>query len=304
MNIEESWALVEAVERTGLTYMMSENFVFTRQNMMLLNMTNANVFGELTFAEGGYIHDSKHLMFNPDGSLTWRGVNTRNENSYAYPTHSLGPIAQWLKINREGGDEFESIATFESRELATHLYAAEQYGEEYEGAKEGYWKRSDCLLTIIRTKKNVLIQLRHDAKSARPHQMYHYGLQGANGAFMAGRHSEEDPIVWIKGRSPGKSPYKSGSPDKATWEPLWNYSDEFEHPLWKEWGSIASKTGHNGGDFFVMNEFSSAILEKRRPLIDVYDAVTWSSVRPLSAQSLLKQNQPVPFVRFRKPSLV
>lgn len=52
--------------------------------------------------------------------------------------------------------------------------------------------------------------------------------------------------------------------------------------------------------FFALEEFSSAILEKRKPAIDVYDAVTWSSVSPLSHQSVLAGGNPVKFVDFMR----
>lgn len=297
-SIEDSWALVEAVEKSGLTYMLSENFVFTRASMMVKNMARENVFGEISFAEGAYVHDVKRLMHNPDGSLTWRGRLRNEVNAMVYPTHSLGPISQWLNINKKDGDEFESMVTFASKEVANHNYFRDMFGDGHPGSERDFWKQGDSVVTMIKTKKGVLVQLRYDIKSNRPHQMMNYGLQGANGAYLTGRYDGEDPIVWINGRSPGKSSHQPNEP-KPVWEPLWKYADEYEHPLWKEWGSVAEKTGHSGGDFFVMNEFCSAILEKRPPLIDVYDAVTWSAVFPLSAKSIQSNGQPVPFVRFR-----
>ena len=47
----------------------------------------------------------------------------------------------------------------------------------------------------------------------------------------------------------------------------------------------AQKTGHGGGDFFILEDFINAIENQTRPAIDVYDAVTWSSVVWLSAES-------------------
>ena len=72
-SIEDAWDLVEAVETTGLTYMMAENYCYRRETMMILNMAEHGVFGETTFAEGAYIHDCRHLLFHEDGSRTWRG---------------------------------------------------------------------------------------------------------------------------------------------------------------------------------------------------------------------------------------
>ena len=72
-TLEECYALVETVEKTGLTYMMAENYCYRREAMMVRNMAEQGVFGELTYAEGAYIHDCRDLMFNSDLTRTWRG---------------------------------------------------------------------------------------------------------------------------------------------------------------------------------------------------------------------------------------
>ncbi|MFA9476664.1 hypothetical protein ACERK3_00005, partial [Phycisphaerales bacterium AB-hyl4] len=63
-------------------------------------------------------------------------------------------------------------------------------------------------------------------------------------------------------------------------------ADEFEHPRWKQMGEKASAAGHGGGDFFVLEDFVLAVQGERDNPIDVYDAVTWSSIIWLSEQSI------------------
>lgn len=58
-TIAEAWDLVKAVERTGLTYMMAENYCYMRENMMVENMVAQGVFGEISmvktkFTQGPY----------------------------------------------------------------------------------------------------------------------------------------------------------------------------------------------------------------------------------------------------------
>lgn len=72
-SLEEAWELIETVEQTGLKYMMSENYCFSRSNLTIKHMADQGMFGEITYLEGGYIHDLRHLTHHPDGSLTWRG---------------------------------------------------------------------------------------------------------------------------------------------------------------------------------------------------------------------------------------
>jgi len=102
-------------------------------------------------------------------------------------------------------------------------------------------------------------------------------------------------LIWIQDRSPTN---KRGIAEQ--WEPLANYQEEFEHPLWKEHRERAEKAGHGGGDYFILREFAASIAENRLPLIDVYDAVTWSSITPLSAESIAKGNVPVTVPNFKE----
>ena len=296
-TLDECWRLVETVEDTGMTYMLSENYCYMRPNMMILNMVEKGVFGELVYAEGGYIHDCRNLLFYPDGKLTWRGEGSHILPGNTYPTHSLGPIAQWLHVNRGNGDRLLRTATFMTKSVAIPIYVKRLFGESHPGVKRDFWKRGDSATTIIQTERDVVIVLRVDYHSPRPHNMVHYVLQGSFASYLSARYHGEDPLIWIEGRSPGQSPPKDAP---AEWESLWKYADEYEHPRWKRWGKEAMKTGHGGGDFFVLEDFVDSILQRKDPPIDVYDAVTWSCIVPLSIESVKKGNIPVEIPDFRK----
>ncbi|MCQ6557281.1 Gfo/Idh/MocA family protein [Paenibacillus mendelii] len=291
-TLEDCWELVETAEQTGKIYMMTENFCYFRQNMMIKNMTDQQVFGDLTHAECGYIHDLRSATHTADGSLTWRGQMLKDYNGNNYPTHSLGPVAQWLGIHR--GDAFDYMTTFVSKPSSQSGYFGEIFGTEHPGAKPEYWKQGDSSLTLIRTKQGAVIYLRNDFSSARPFNYAHYGLQGTKGAFLSARSSAENPLVWLDDRSPEKS-YTG----LVEWTSLWDYASEFEHPSWKKDKEKAEEAGFNG-DYFVIEEFASAILEDRRPEIDVYDSVAMSCVFPLSVQSVEAHGKPVAFPDFTK----
>ena len=103
--------------------------------------------------------------------------------------------------------------------------------------------------------------------------------------------------------SPGLSPSNFGYRDKARpggsdggtaaeWQSLWDLSDQYEHPYWKELGEEAIQAGHGGGDFFVMYDFARAVAGQIEPPIDVYDAVTWSSIFPISIENVKQNGEP------------
>ncbi len=291
-EIDEAWDLIAAVERSGKTYMMAENYCFMRDVLMVQNMVEKGVFGEITFAEGSYIHDCRDLYFEENGELTWRGNIRHTRDGNTYPTHSLGPVCRWLGINKT--DKLTTTSTWQSGSRALTHYAKRNHPSNQEYSQPSFWPHADTVTTLIRTQNEALIESRIDWASARPHHMTRYGLQGTTAAFTSQADASNEPLIWIEGRSPMNS---TGVAEG--WEPLYKYADEFEHPLWKTHLEAATKAGHGGGDFFVLREFADAVIENRPPLIDVYDAVTWSSITPLSQQSIAQGNAPIQVPDFK-----
>ena len=69
----------------------------------------------------------------------------------------------------------------------------------------------------------------------------------------------------------------------------------YEHPLWKREGEIAQKVGGHGGmDFIMIYRLLQCLREGLPPPdMDVYDAAAWSSVGPLSVESVSRGSAPV-----------
>lgn len=267
-TLEECWALVEAVEQTKKLYMLSENCCYYRPSMTILNMVEQGVFGDLTYAECGYVHDCRAINFNSDGSLTWRGELARDFIGNLYPTHSLGPVAQWMGINRH--DRLVSLVSMSTRQASIERYAAMRFAKNSPATKVKF-AVGDSTTTLIETAKGAVIDLRYDTASARPHpSTTYYSLQGLKASYAS-----DGDRIWIEGVSKGYD-----------WEPLGKYAEKYEHPKWKRWHEEAEKTAHGGADFFIVREFVEAVRAGGPSPIDVYDAVTWSCIMPLSAESI------------------
>ncbi|MCE9589404.1 MAG: Gfo/Idh/MocA family oxidoreductase [Planctomycetes bacterium] len=284
----EAMSLVRAVRDTGVTYMMAENYTYMRPHMMVLNMVRKGVFGDLTYAEGMYLHDCRSLVYLPDGTMTWRGDARRDMPSCnCYPTHSLGPVAQWMGINKE--DRIATVYSASAPPLAIAAYTRDRFGPKHPGAKPGYWSLGDSNSVIVRTKLGRVIYLRFDANSVRPHHAAVHELQGTSAVFRTQVDVRDEPLVWIDGRSPGgeaRGRRKRGNVSyPSAWEKLSKYAADFEHPRWKKHMATALKAGHGGGDFFELEDFIDAIDGRAPSPIDVYDAVAWSSVTWLSEKS-------------------
>ncbi len=271
-TIEEGWDLVRAAEESGTGYFLAENYCFSRNNLMVLRMAEEGLFGKLTFAEAGYIHNTRNLQFNEDGSLTWRGEENSDPalRGNTYPTHSLGPVCQAMGINR--GDRFTTCVSMSTPAYGFHNYAAKRFGPASTPAKLDTWN-GDNSLTLIRTESGAVVYLRFDNASPRPHRMGFYTLQGTKGA------SDDERGIYVDYQSKG-------------WEPFGEHYSRYDHPYWLRNAEKAKTAGHSGGDYFTLQHFYRSVREKRMPGIDVYDAVTWSALTPLSAMSLKQGSAP------------
>jgi hypothetical protein len=240
------------------------------------------VFGDLTYGFGSYIHEIRDMRFKKDGSLTWRGENVLHTRGIVYPTHAIGPVCRWMGINVD--DRLETLVAMDSKPAGTKAFAAEKFGADSEAAKVDF-ENGDTNQALIRTRQGRLIEVRYDTSSPRPNGMGQYSLQGTKGSYDSAFGLRK---VFLEGKSPAEQ-----------WEPLEKYQAEYDHPYWAKRGDEAESAGHGGGDFFVISDFLQAVRTGKSP-IDIYDALTWTSVLPLSEQSIRAGSQPVQVPDFRK----
>ena len=99
-DVFECWELVRTSEQTGVPCMLLENCCYGKKEMTLLNMVKKQLFGDVVYCAGGYEHDLRDEIGMGDDTHHYRQRNFMNRNGELYPTHELGPIAQYLNINR------------------------------------------------------------------------------------------------------------------------------------------------------------------------------------------------------------
>ncbi len=274
MTLDDCWGLVRAAEETGRIYMLAENCCYADHALMILNMIRKGLFGTLTYAECGYVHNCPGLMFQADGALTWRGEMTRDFAGNLYPTHSLGPVARWLGVNR--GDRMVSLVAGATGHASLNQFVSQRFPAGHP-ARQIRFQAADSTTVLIRTAKGVLIDLRYDIVSPRPVVSTTYlGLQGTTASYESRTGS-----LWVQGRSKGNA-----------WEPAADYAKEFEHPMWTESRRQAAGSGHGGIDFFTVRDFLRTVQRGGPSPVDCYDAAAWSSIIPLSGKSLAEGGKP------------
>ncbi len=293
MTIEECWDLVHTSERTGMPMMMLENVCYRRDVMAVMNMVRQNIFGELVHLQGGYQHDLREVKLtssNGEGTgvefgekgfseAQWRTHHAVNRNGDLYPTHGVGPVAMMLDVNR--GNRFTELVSYSTKARGLHNYIVKNGGENHPNAKVNF-KLGDVVTTMIRTANNETVLLQHDTNLPRPYSLG-FRVQGTNGIWM-----DVNKSIYIEGQSK----------EAHRWEDAAAWLDKYDHPLWKKYGADASGAGHGGMDWFVLNAFIEAAKRKINTPQDVYDAVTWSAITPLSETSIQMGGASVDFPDF------
>ena len=256
--------------------MMLENLIYPRYVMQVQHMVEQGLFGDLTYGLGNYIHDLRDRRFNPDGSLTWRGENLRDNVGIIYPTHAIGPVCRNMGIGKDGQARLAGRDGEQVRRRRTRT-RVEKFGADSPAAKVEF-KNGDTNQALIRTAQGPPDRnpLRHLQPAPDRHDQCAPGHAAAPTKQRFGQR-----MVYLEGRTPGEK-----------WEPLEKYEPEFQHPRWKAEGDKVGGADHQGGDYFVIADFLEAIRTGQSP-IDMIEAVTWSCIRPLSADSIAGGSKPV-----------
>lgn len=282
VTLEECWQLVDTAEKTQKHCMMMENCCYGRDELMVLNMCRQGAFGDLTYGEGGYIHDLRGQMVAMDrGTGSWRTIHHMKRNGNLYPTHGLGPIAQYMNINR--GDRFIYMNSMSSPALGRAEFAEGKWPASHP-RNQAEFVCGDMNVSLIKTAKGRMVGVKHDTTTPRPYTRINL-IQGTDGIF--------------RGYPARVAIEKFGNTHH--WQDVEKCRKEFEHPLWKRMSSDAAKHGGHGGMDFIMNWRAIYCLRNGLPLDqDVYDAAAWSAVAPLSEKSVANRSNAVDFPDFTR----
>lgn len=290
VTLQEMWDIVDASEQTQKHCMMMENVNYGRDELMFLNMCQKGVIGELLHGEAAYIHELRGQMNQVDrGTGSWRTYHYAKRNGNLYPTHGLGPVAQYMNLAR-GEDTFDSMVAFSSPAKGRKLYAEKNYPADHQWNQLDY-KGGDINTSIIKTHLGRTILVQWDETSPRPYSRLNL-IQGTKGA-LAGFPTR----VALEGGVEGVTE------DHHSWvqgEQLQMLYEKYDHPLYKRLNETTKDSGHGGMDGIMMYRIVEC-LQKGLPLDqNVYEGCFWSAVAPLSERSVASGGAPQPFPDFTR----
>ena len=275
-TLEDCWKIIDTAERTQKHCMMMENCCFNGEELWILNMINQGVFGDLTHAEGAYIHDLRmHMLHETYYEDQWRLKHHAERDGNFYTTHGLGPVSQYMDIGR--GDTYDYLTSMSSLEQSLSAAAKMKNHPIQE------YKCGDMNTTMIKTKLGKTIMLQFDVHTGRPYNRLNTvtGTKAAHMGYPSRLYIGHEELQWGH-RWLDVDGYKE-------------YREKYDHPLWQKLRVQISDNavGHGGMDFVMIYRLIRCLNEGKALDINLYDSVLWSAVTPLSEMSVANGSAPV-----------
>ena len=261
VSLDEARWLAQGCRRSKAVYMMGENLLYYKTVMLVQNMVDAGLFGEVYYAEGEYLHNVRHLHHTADGRPTWRYYWQVGINGANYATHSIGPCLFWMH------DRPDRVSCIGSGRWSDPEHAME-----------------DSVLMLCKTKSGKLIRIRLDMLSPRPYALT-YTLQGTKGVYESARQPGGQHSVCIEGYG-----------EREKWLPLETFEVEFLPEIWRNPPQEALESGHLGSDYFTAVDFIDAVQGRKPPKIGIHEALDMTLPGLVSQASIARDGEwlPVP----------
>jgi predicted dehydrogenase len=263
MTLEECHELVETVEQTGLTYMMAETSYYHQAMISARKWYAEGKFGEIYYAEAEYLHAGMEhvLWYDENGKPTWR----HGLPPMLYPTHCTSFLVgltgeRLVEVTCLGWGDGDPI----------------NFPNRYNNP---FW----CETAFFKTDRGhpfrVSVNWRGAFGGCERAQWY--------GSKMSFFEPHPNGLPAIIRRVSGQMEKDSGGFERAAAEfekydiPEWWKTDMLPEPL-------RVPSGHEGSHVFLTHEFIDALVNERRPAIDVYEAVAYTAPGIVAHQSALK----------------
>jgi predicted dehydrogenase len=261
-SINECLEIVRLVQETGLTYMMMETVVYSREYLFMKELRDTGELGKVQFVAASHQQDM-------DGWPNyWPGLPPMH-----YATHCVGPV-----LGLAGGDA-EYVSCFGSGRIREDLIG--HYGSSF-AVETAHIKvrNSDLSVRIIRSLFDTARQYRESIDVYGSKKSVEWPL------------IEDEPLVIHTAKKPEPEiPTKIKCPDFAQRLPeaIQRYAtggvyDSGEHAHL----SFIQGAGHGGSHPHLAHEFAKALAERRDPFPNARQSANWTCTGILAHESALE----------------
>ncbi len=256
-TVEECRQIVDAVNETGLTYMMMETVIYSREFLFVKEMYEKGDLGRIQFLR------ASHQQEMTGWPGYWEGLPPMH-----YATHCVGSVLALSKA------EAEYVSCFGSGRIDEELIS--KYGSPF--AIETChikFRDSDLSAEVTRSLFNTARQYRES-----------FDVYGSKKSFEWTQIEHEDSVIHT-----GEVPDRVKIPDYAHLLPkeIQKFtsagvydSDENQHL------SFIQGAGHGGSHPHLVHEFISALVEGRQPYPNAPQSANMTCVGILAHESAMK----------------
>ncbi|MHB1001704.1 MAG: Gfo/Idh/MocA family protein [Armatimonadota bacterium] len=262
MNIDEAEELLETVKRTGLTYMMAETSYYRQPMISARDFRNKDMFGNIFYTEAEYHHPGlDELYWDQNGSKTWRyGFPPMN-----YPTHCTSFLTGLT------GERLTSVTCIgwgdDSPILKDNQY------------KNPFWNETAFFKTDKGNAFRVAVYWKGALAGTERAQWY-----GDKMSFFLDHPNGLPPTMIKSTEIKGK--------DEAGFVRIENRLERYEQvPWWKTSmlpEALRHYSGHDAAEEFLTHEFVDALVNERKPAVDIYEALAYTVPGIIAHKSALK----------------
>ena len=260
MSLEEILQVAQTQKETGMTYMMMETALYTREYLTVQSMRDAGDLGTIQFVRGSHLQDMSMEGW-PD---FWKGLPPM-----WYSTHCLAPC---LAIVGAGGlaKSVSCLGSGRIREDYIPIYGSPFSFETAHVKLHG----SDVVAEISRFVHGVTRQYCETMD-----------IYGSKASVEWRRKSDDDLILFDGGENAAVlalPDWPQGLPEELAGFARRDTAVDKKHAAFLQGG------GHGGSYPHLVHEFISAIRQRRPPAIDIIKAANWSAAGFCAHQSALE----------------
>jgi len=260
-TMAEGVRLVEAVETSGLVYNLAENYPFNRANMFLAEKWREGLFGELMYAEYEYVHECRSLVY------------TYIDGVPVAPGYTVHNWRSWLHFHYYNTHSFGAVmhitGTRPTRVVA--LPGTQRLAGYLMDASEGMGGIAPSLITMS---NGGLVRNLMGATTNDTHTQRIWGTLGS---------AEIHDGLTLRLGAAGLAPKMEVEPE------------------WPAFAEQAARSGHGGGDFWVLYFFARQILTGEPAPFDIYAACDCTIPGILAYRSSRENGKPYDVPDFRDP---
>ncbi len=258
MDEEECVELLDTVKKTGRLYMMAETSYYRREIISARQWAKEKKFGEIFYSEAEYHHDGLVSLMYENGLPTWR----HGFPPMHYPTHCTGMI---IPVTGERLTEVTATGWGDDHEvLRTNLY------------NNPFWSETAMFKTSGGHSARVAVYWKAASGGTERSQFF-----GTEMSYAMPRPDGTPGILSIREKGTVVKNHYQESKIRTR-----KYDQPDHYELLPE--PLRHPSGHGGSHTFITHEFVTAVLEKRQPEIDIYEALAYTIPGIYAHQSALQ----------------